>query len=86
MVGVADSQSLFRELFVTLSVIGGATERMVIGPTVTNPSTHHPAVMARGLASMQEIAGARASLRIATGDSAIYNLGERPLGLAGLKE
>ncbi|MEC8775201.1 MAG: hypothetical protein VXX79_10175 [Pseudomonadota bacterium] len=27
MVGVADSQSLFRELFVTLSVIGGATER-----------------------------------------------------------
>ena len=86
MVGVADSQSLFRELFVTLSVIGGATERVVIGPTVTNPSTRHPAVMASGLASIQEIAGGRAFLRIATGDSAIYNLGERPRGLAGLKE
>ncbi len=86
MVGVADSQSLFRELFVTLSFIGGATERLVIGPTVTNPSTRHPAVMASGLASIQEIAGGRAFLRIATGDSAIYNLGERPRGLAGLKE
>ena len=86
MVGVADSQSLFRELFVTLSVIGGATERVVIGTTVTNPSTRHPAVMASGLASIQEIAGGRASLGIATGDSAIYNLGERPRGLARLKE
>ncbi len=86
MVGVADSQSLFRELFVTLSVIGGATERVVMGPTVTNPLTRHPAVMASGLASIQEIAGGRAFLGIATGDSAIYNLGARPRGLAGLKE
>tara|TARA_A100001037_G_scaffold303385_1_gene337242 strand:+ start:307 stop:1332 length:1026 start_codon:yes stop_codon:yes gene_type:complete len=86
MVGVADSQSLFRELFVTLSVVGSATGRVVVGPTVTNPLTRHPAVMASGLASIQEISGGRAFLGIATGDSAIYNLGERPRGLAGLKE
>ena len=70
----------------TLSVISSATERVVIGPTVTNPLIRYPAVMASGLASIQEIAGGRAFLGIATGDSAIYNLGERPLGLAGLKE
>jgi len=86
MVGVADSQSLFRELFVTLGVVGGATDKVVLGPTVTNPLTRHPAVMASGLASIQEISGGRAFLGIATGDSAIYNLGERPRGLAGLKE
>ena len=86
MVGVADSQSLFRELFVSLSVIGAATEKVILGPTVTNPLTRHPAVMASGLASIQEISGGRAFLGIATGDSAIYNLGERPKGLAGLKE
>ena len=86
MVGVADSQSLFRELFVTLSVVGSATGRVGLGPTVTNPLTRHPAVMASGLASIQEISDGRAFLGIATGDSAIYNLGERPHGLAGLKE
>ena len=86
MVGVADSQSLFRELFVTLSVIGGASDTVSIGPTVTNPLTRHPAVMASGLASIQEVSGGRAFLGIATGDSAIYNLGERPRGLAGLKD
>jgi len=86
MIGVADSQSLFRELFVTLSVIGGVTDKVVLGPSVTNPLTRHPAVMASGMASIQEISGGRAFLGIATGDSAIYNLGERPRGLAGLKE
>ena len=55
MVGVADPQSLFRELFVTLTVIGGKSETMSLGPTVTNPLTRHPAVMASGLASIQEV-------------------------------
>lgn len=86
MVGVADSQSLFRELFVTLGMIGGSTGKPMLGPTVTNPLTRHPAVMASGLATIQEVSGGRAFLGIATGDSAIYNLGERPRGLAGLRE
>ena len=86
MVGVADSQSLFRELFVTLGVVGDATEKPILGPTVTTPVTRHPAVMASSLASIQEVSGGRAFLGIATGDSAIYNLGERPRGLAGLRE
>ena len=86
MVGVVDSQSLFRELFVTLGALGQATRRVMIGPTVTNPLTRHPAVMASAIATVQEIAGPRVILGIATGDSAIYNLGERPRGLAGLRD
>jgi 5,10-methylenetetrahydromethanopterin reductase len=84
--GIADSQSLFRELFVTLAAVGQASERMMIGPSVTNPLTRHPAVMASAIASVQEIAEGRAMLGIGTGDSAIYNLNERPGGLAGLRE
>ena len=85
-VGVADSQSLFRELFVTLGAVGQATERVMVGPSVTNPLTRHPAVMASAIASVDELSNGRAMLGIATGDSAIYNLNERPRGLKGLKE
>ena len=85
-VGIADSQSLFRELFVTLTAVGQATERVMIGPSVTNPLTRHPAVMASAIASVHELSGARAMLGIATGDSAIYNINERPRGLQGLRE
>ena len=85
-VGVADSQSLFRELFVTLGVVAQATERVMIGPAVTNPLTRHPAVMASAVASLHELSGGRAMLGIGTGDSAIYNLNEPPRGLTGLRE
>jgi 5,10-methylenetetrahydromethanopterin reductase len=86
LVGVADSQSLFREPFVTLGMIGQATERVMIGTSVTNPITRHPAVMASAIATVQEISGGRAMLGIGTGDSAIYNINERPRGLAGLRD
>ncbi len=85
-VGVADSQSLFRELFVTLGAIAQATGGVMIGPSVTNPLTRHPAVMASAIASVQELSGGRAMFGIGTGDSAIYNLNERPRGLNGLRE
>lgn len=83
---VADSQSLFRELFVTLAATGQATDRVMLGSAVTNPLTRHPAVMASAIASIRELAGPRVVLGIGTGDSAIYNLNERPRGLAGLRE
>ncbi len=86
LVGVADSQSLFREPFITLGMIGAATEKAMIGTSVTNPITRHPAVMASAIATVQEISGGRAMLGIGTGDSAIYNINERPRGLAGLRD
>ena len=86
LVGVADSQSLFREPFVTLGLMGQVTEKVMIGTSVTNPITRHPAVMASAIATVQEISGGRAMLGIGTGDSAIYNINERPRGLAGLRD
>ena len=83
-IGIADSQSLARELYVTLSAVAMSTERVMLGPTVSNPLTRHPAVAASGIASLNELSGGRAFLGIGSGDSAVLNLGLRPARLAEL--
>ena len=83
-VGIADSQSLARELYVTLGVVAASTQRVMLGPTVTNPLTRHPAVAASAIASINELSGGRAFLGLGSGDSAVLNLGLRPARLAEL--
>ena len=83
-VGIADSQSLARELYVTLGVVAAATQRVMLGPTVSNPLTRHPAITASAIASVNELSKGRAFLGIGTGDSAVLNLGLRPARLAEL--
>jgi 5,10-methylenetetrahydromethanopterin reductase len=85
LVGVADSQSVYREMYATLAVCAQATSRVRLGPTVTNPVTRHPAVAASAIATVDEIAGGRALFGLGSGDSAILNLAERPAGLADLR-
>ena len=84
--GIPDSQSLWRELYLSLSVVANATSRVRIGPTVTNALTRHPAVAASAIATLNEMSGGRAFLGIGSGDSAILNLGLRPARLAELQE
>jgi 5,10-methylenetetrahydromethanopterin reductase len=85
LVGVADSQSVFRELYTTMALCAQATRRVRIGPSVTNPVTRHPAVAASGIATVDEIAPGRAFFGIGSGDSAILNLAERPATLDGMR-
>ena len=84
-VGVGDSQSLFREVYVSLSVVATCTQRAMLGPTITNPLTRHPAVTASAIASVNELSGGRAFLGIGSGDSAVLNLGMRPARVAELR-
>jgi len=85
LVGVADSQSVFRELYATMALCAQATRRVLIGPSVTNPITRHPAVAASGIATIDEVAPGRAFFGIGSGDSAILNLAERPATLADMR-
>ncbi|MDA1128298.1 MAG: LLM class flavin-dependent oxidoreductase [Chloroflexi bacterium] len=85
-IGIPDSQSLWRELYLSLSVVANATSKVRIGPTVSNALTRHPAVAASAIATLNEISGGRAFLGIGSGDSAILNLGLRPARLAELHE
>src|SRR5262245_5487210 len=84
--GVADSQSVFRELYVSLAVAALNTTRIRIGPLVTNPLTRHPVVTASAISSVDELSGGRVVLGLGSGDSAIYTLGTPPATLAGLED
>ena len=84
-VGVGDSQSLFRELYVSLSTVATCTQRVMLGPTITNPITRHPAVTASAIASVNELSSGRAFLGIGSGDSSVLNLGLRPARVAELR-
>jgi 5,10-methylenetetrahydromethanopterin reductase len=85
-VGVADSQSGFRELYVALTVAALNTMRVRLGPLVTNPLTRHLVVTASAIASIDELSRGRAVLGLGSGDSAIYTLGAPPATVAGLEE
>ena len=85
LLGVGDSQSVYREVWVSLTVCALASTRLRLGPTVTNPVTRHPAVTASAAASLDEVSGGRAFLGLGSGDSAVYNLGQRLVPLDVLR-
>ncbi|MGI8585496.1 MAG: LLM class flavin-dependent oxidoreductase [Thermoleophilaceae bacterium] len=82
---VADSQNLNAELWVELALAAAATERIGLGPGVTNPVTRHPAVTASAAATLQAESGGRAVLGLGRGDSALTQLGGRPASSAALE-
>lgn len=86
LVGVADSQSIYRELYVSAALCAANTEGLRFGPMVTNPVTRHPAVTASAAATLAEAAPDRVILGLGTGDSALHNIEAAPARLAGLRE
>lgn len=86
ILGIGDSQSLYRELYVGCTLAALNTKRIKLGPRVTNPLTRHPAVAASAIASINEVSGGRALLGLGTGDSAVLNLGLRPAKMVQLEE
>ncbi len=85
-VWVADSQSVFRDAFMALTLFAGRTERMELATGVTNVTTRHPAVLAHSFATLDELSGGRAVLGIGIGDSAIHTIGQKPARLKRLEE
>ena len=84
--GVSDTHLLTQETYATLGAVGAATERITVGPTITNPVTRHPTVTASAVATLYQQTGGRAMLGISTGDSAVFTIGKRPARLAELEE
>lgn len=73
-----DSQSLWADPFVSLTFAAQRTTRPRLGITVSNPMTRHPAVVASCSTALQQISGGRFVFGIASGDSALRNIGVRP--------
>lgn len=86
ILGISDSQSICRDVYMTLALCAVNTERIRFGPRVITPVTRHPAVAASAAATLEELAPGRTLIGIGSGDSAAYNLGLRPASLAELRE
>ena len=83
---VADSQNLNADVWVELALAGAATDRIALGPGVTNPVTRHPAVTASAALTLQVETAGRAVLGIGRGDSALTQIGLRPVPAAELEQ
>ncbi len=86
ILGVADSQSISRDVYVTLGHCATATARVRFGSRVITPVTRHPAVAASAAATLEELAPGRTMIGLGSGDSAAYNIGARAASLAELRE
>ena len=85
ILGISDSQSICRDVYMTLALCAVNTERIRLGPRVITPITRHPAVAACAAATLEELAPGRTMLGIGSGDSAAFNIGLRPASLAELR-
>ncbi len=81
-----DSAVLWQEPFVIYSQILARTERLIVGPMVTNPGTRTWEVTASTFATLNEMYGNRTVCGIGRGDSALRVAGRKPNTLARLGE
>ena len=81
-----DSHVLWQEPFVIYSQMLSATNRMIVGPMVTNPGTRNWTVTASLFATLNDMFGDRTVCGIGRGDSAMRVLGHTPTSLATLSE
>jgi probable F420-dependent oxidoreductase len=77
-----DSHILWQEPYVIYSQILAATERIKVGPLVTNPITRDPTVTASLFATLNDMFGNRTVCAIGRGDSARRVQGGKPATLA----
>ncbi|MGR8007293.1 TIGR03842 family LLM class F420-dependent oxidoreductase [Streptomyces hypolithicus] len=81
-----DSAVLWQEPFVIYSRILEHTERLIVGPMVTNPSTRTWEVTASTFATLNDMYGNRTICGIGRGDSAMRVAGRKPNTLARVGE
>src|SRR4051795_12295268 len=81
-----DSHLLWEEPFVIYSRILAETDKLVVGPMVTNPATRDWTVTASLFATLNEMYGNRTVCGIGRGDSAVRVINGKPVKLAELRE
>jgi 5,10-methylenetetrahydromethanopterin reductase len=85
-IGTYDSAFIGGDAFVRATLIARASTRARVGLRPTNPITREPQVMASFLASIDSLTEGRAFMDIATGDSAILNIGYKIASRARIEE
>ena len=81
-----DSHLLWEEPYVIFSQMLSATERIMVGPMVTNPATRDWTVTASHFATLNEMFGNRTVCGMGRGDSAVRVTNGKPTTLATMRE
>jgi Luciferase-like monooxygenase len=84
--GTIDSAFISGDTFVRTTLMAMASVRARIGPRPTNPLTREPQVMAAFLASIDSLTNGRAFMDIASGDSAVFNIGYQAASRARIED
>jgi 5,10-methylenetetrahydromethanopterin reductase len=85
-IGTLDSAFISGDTFVRTTLMAMASVRARIGPRPTNPLTREPQVMASFLASIDSLTNGRAFMDIASGDSAVFNIGYQAASRARIED
>src|SRR5262249_40938835 len=85
-IGTYDTAFVGGDAYVRATLMALATSRAQVGLRPTNPLTREPQVMASFLASIDGITGGRAFMDIASGDSAVLNIGYKVASRARIEE
>jgi probable F420-dependent oxidoreductase len=80
-----DSHVLWQDVYPLFALMAAATQRVRIGPCVTNPATRHPTVTASAVATLNDLSGGRFDVGIGRGDSAQRVIGHKPVSLDELR-
>lgn len=81
-----DSQMLGSEVYASLALCAAATQKIKLGPGVTNPKSRIAPLTACGMATINQIAPGRAILGIGTGNTTRRTLGMPAARLDELRE
>jgi 5,10-methylenetetrahydromethanopterin reductase len=84
-IGTYDSAFIGGDMYVRTTMMALAAKQARIGPRPTNPLTREPQIMASYLASIDSLTNGRAFMDIATGDSAVFNMGYKAATRARLE-
>ena len=85
-VWIADSQTVFRDVYVAMAACAARTTTVLLGPAVSNIVTRHPSVLAGAIATLAEMTSGRVALGLGVGGSATSTVGLDRSRLADLEE
>lgn len=83
---IADSQLLWRDVWVAMGLAAARTERITLASAVTNVATRFPSVVASAVNTVAELAPGRVWLGLGTGDSSVKPIGLAPSTRAQLRD
>lgn len=76
----------WRDVYVHLTAAALSTDRMRLGPGVTNPLTRHPLATGSAIQAIHEASNGRADLVFGTGYSSAYIIGRKAATLASMRD